>query len=111
LGVFHSGEWRSGNPGRPARPALVRHGSQRTGASAAIEIVQNFGKGTIANLPVPGTTNFQNAWQEIINSAEEANDPGRFTAFIGFEWTSNTAGNNLHRNILFSRQRHQGQHG
>ncbi len=33
--------------------------------------------------------------------AEEANDPGHFTAFIGFEWTSNTAGNNLHRNILF----------
>ena len=71
------------------------------GAAAAIEIVQNFGKGTIANLPVPGTTAYQNAWEEIIKSAEEANDPGHFTAFIGFEWTSNTGGNNLHRNILF----------
>ena len=94
----------SGDPAILADPQgrrwydMVRSGQ---GASAAIEIVQNFGKGTIANLPVPGTTNFQNAWQEIINSAEEANDPGRFTAFIGFEWTSNTAGNNLHRNILF----------
>ncbi|HKV77648.1 MAG TPA: DUF3604 domain-containing protein [Candidatus Sulfotelmatobacter sp.] len=77
---------------------MVRSGQ---GVSAAIEIVQNFGKGTISNLPVPGTTNYQNAWQEIIKSADEANDPGRFTAFIGFEWTSNTAGNNLHRNILF----------
>ena len=50
---------------------------------------------------MPGTINYQDAWQEIIKSAEEANDPGRFTAFIAFEWTSNTAGNNLHRNILF----------
>ena len=77
---------------------MVRGGQ---GAAAAIEIVQNFGKGTIANLPVPGTTAYQNAWQEIIKAAEEANDPGHFTAFIGFEWTSNTGGNNLHRNILF----------
>ena len=79
---------------------MVRSGQ---GASAAIEIIQNFGKGTISEaiFPVPGTTAYQNAWQEIIKSAEEANDPGHFTAFIGFEWTSNTGGNNLHRNILF----------
>ena len=77
------------------------HGGQ--GAAAAVEIIQNFGKGTISKeiLPVPGTTSYENAWQEIIKAAEEANDPGHFTAFIGFEWTSNTGGNNLHRNILF----------
>jgi len=96
----------SGDPAILADPQgrrwydMIRSGQ---GASAALEIVQNFSKGTISKsiFPVPGTTNYQNAWQEIIKAAEEANDPGRFTAFIGFEWTSNTAGNNLHRNILF----------
>jgi len=73
------------------------------GGAAAMEIISSFGAGTIspAIMPMPGTANYRNAWEETITAAEEANDPGRFTAFIGFEWTSNTGGNNLHRNVLF----------
>jgi hypothetical protein len=40
-------------------------------------------------------------WQRLTASAEKFNEPGKFTALIGFEWTSSPAGNNLHRNVIF----------
>jgi hypothetical protein len=72
------------------------------GAEAAMDIIRSFGLGKLPEgFPLPGTRAYRSAWQETIKAAEACNDPGRFTAFIGFEWTSNTGGNNLHRNILF----------
>jgi len=73
------------------------------GAEAAIEIITSFGKGAISKaiMPLPGTPAYRGAWQETIEAADQANTPGRFTAFIGFEWTSNTGGMNLHRNVVF----------
>lgn len=50
---------------------------------------------------LPGTRPYRGAWQETSATAEQYNKPGRFTAFIGYEWTSNTGGNNLHRNVIF----------
>ncbi len=40
-------------------------------------------------------------WNRSTAAAEKYNEPGLFTAFIGFEWTSAPQGNNLHRNIIF----------
>jgi hypothetical protein len=44
---------------------------------------------------------YRTAWQKITDAAEKHNEPGRFTAFIGFEWTSTYERNNLHRNVIF----------
>ncbi|HEX3145519.1 MAG TPA: DUF3604 domain-containing protein [Pyrinomonadaceae bacterium] len=73
------------------------------GNDAAMEMIIGFSHGTFPKdlLYLPGTAAYRNAWQETIKAAEEANEPGRFTAFIGYEWTSNTGANNLHRNIVF----------
>ena len=40
-------------------------------------------------------------WHRETAAAEKYNEPGLFTALIGFEWTSMPDGNNLHRNIIF----------
>ncbi len=49
----------------------------------------------------PGSKTFRTVWDKVLDEAERANDPGRFTALIGFEWTSLIKGNNMHRVVIF----------
>ena len=46
----------------------------------------------------------KSAWADIARSANDHNDPGHFTTFIGYEFTTSTdiEGGNLHRNVIFN---------
>ena len=40
-------------------------------------------------------------WQEVVATADKHYEPGTFTTFPGFEWTSNPGKQNLHRVVVF----------
>jgi hypothetical protein len=81
---------------------MIQAGGQ-DGVAAAVEIIIAFSQGTFpaALASLPGSQAYRSAWEETIKAAEKYNDPGRYTAFIGYEWTSNTGGNNLHRVVVY----------
>ncbi|MBW2635023.1 MAG: DUF3604 domain-containing protein, partial [Deltaproteobacteria bacterium] len=71
---------------------------------AALDLISNFSQGTVdpglMALYSPGSKLYKNLWEKVIDDADAFNDPGRFTAFIGFEWTSLIKGNNMHRVVI-----------
>ena len=52
------------------------------------------------NYPFPESTRLT-VWQDVVQTADEHNRPGVFTAFSGYEWTAMIDGNNLHRVVIY----------
>ncbi|MCD6212892.1 MAG: DUF3604 domain-containing protein [Sulfurovum sp.] len=65
-----------------------------------VEVINSFSQGKIPKV-LTDPDFIQTVWDRYIKTAEQFNDPGHFTAIIGYEWTSTENGNNLHRNVLY----------
>ncbi len=85
------------------------HAGIKTGGEAAVEatkdLITTFAQGRFPPQLIaeygPGAEKYANVWADMVKAAETYNEPGRFTALMGFEWTSLSKGNNLHRNVVF----------
>ncbi len=81
---------------------MLQEGGQQ-GVAVAVEVIQSVTNNTFpeALASLPGSDAYRSAWETTINAAEKYNDPGHYTAFIGYEWTSTEKGANRHRVVIY----------
>ncbi len=95
---------RMADPNHPMSklPDAVRlNDPDRTKAMKALRVMLGEARdGTLADgIDTPEVR--REVWDHIIDSANRHNDPGKFTTFIAYEWSSIPDGQNLHRNVIF----------
>lgn len=76
---------------------MLQSGDNEKTFAAAMEIVASL---TDDEMPIKNDRAVKNAWTTYTALADKYNEPGRFTALIGYEWTA-IGGYNLHRNVIF----------
>lgn len=108
-GIGFFGDIAAGKPGlmKYEQAARWNKGLKKGGddsVKAALDLIETFSQGKMdpdmLAMYSPGATAFKNLWEDIVDDAEEFNEPGLFTALIGFEWTSLIKGNNMHRVVI-----------
>ncbi len=109
VGLGIGAEIYSGNPDLIKDPTIKRwHEMMKKGGlesgKAANELINAHSSGTLPELitdPKTAIPLLRSVWNRYTGLADRYNAPGKFTALIGYEWTSVPGGNNLHRVEVF----------
>jgi len=77
------------------------HDRFNAGPEGRMEAFQNIIKfGVKGENPMSSNDAAFSIWKDFVEKADTYNQPGRFTAMTGYEWSSSPQGNNLHRVII-----------
>jgi len=99
LEVFQGNPSLMGNPKLKRWNEMLRAGGEMS-FKAVMEMIQS-----VSDKSLPpellGKKLFRSVWEKHTAVVDRYNDPGKFTAFQGYEWTSHPGGNNLHRVVIF----------
>ncbi len=109
VGLGISREIYEGNPVLTADPRIARwHELLQAGGADAQKVAREMIDGHLAGTNPPALSDpaimgpiVRTIWQARGDIVERYNEPGTFTAFIGYEYTSTPQGDNLHRVVVF----------
>ena len=79
------------------------HDMYKAGPDKAMEAALEIVSGSIATgeQRIKDDKITRSVWDIQTSAADEYNNPGKFTAFVGYEWTTMPQGDNLHRVVIF----------
>jgi hypothetical protein len=100
MGIFN----QMGNPDSPLSKTALAKGVTNADPNVRLQtfagILRDMSAGKIdPTLTDPALAH--SVWTEIVKAADANYQPGKFTTFAGFEWTSNPDKRNLHRVVVF----------
>ena len=103
--IFTTMELYTGNPDvlvdeRTRGWSKMLNGNSDESWQAVMEIVTSIGDGTFPE-SMKDKNVIRSVWEKHLEITERYNEPGKFTAFGGYEWSSMPGGNNLHRVVVF----------
>lgn len=98
---------KEGDPVLLADPLLKRwnegmnSSDPKAQRAVSVEMIHAQSTGKLPDVITKGTF-AKSIWEKNCDIVDKYNKPGKFTAFVAYEWTSNWGGgNNLHRNIIY----------
>ncbi len=97
--LFKGNEMLMADPGlRAAREKILKGGTDA--AEGFVTLAAGLLDGDDSS-PLLSREIMRTVWDRHVETADRFNEPERFTAVIGYEWTPTRAGDKLHRNVLY----------